>query len=158
MPSPDGMTIRPAAEADQALIRQMVVNEAGLDPTSLGWSHFVIAEMDGQVVGLGQIRPYPGCPELGSIFTRPEYQGRGIAAAVIRRLVDDWPLPGPIYLECEGHNVTYYHRFGFKEIPWQQAPMPLRLKAGVGAFIARIFGFKMAVMRLDRDGSDALAG
>jgi N-acetylglutamate synthase-like GNAT family acetyltransferase len=145
----EGLGLRRALEADQALIRQMVIQEAGLDPTSLGWSHFVIAEVNGEVAGLGQIRPYPRCPELGSIFTRPAYRGQGVAAAIIRRLVDDWQPHGPIYLECQGHMTSYYQRFGFDEISGQPAPMPLKLKAGVGAFFARVFGFKLAVMKFN---------
>jgi GNAT superfamily N-acetyltransferase len=154
-PAPLELRLRPALEADQPLIRQMVVKEAGLDPTSLHWSHFIIAELGAEVAGLGQIRPYRGCPELGSIFTRPQFQGRGIAGAIILRLVANWPAPGPIYLECQGHMATYYQQFGFRKIPWQQAPMPLKLKAGVGAFLSRIFNFKMAVMRLDRQAEDS---
>lgn len=149
---PEGVTLRRATEADQALIRQMVVREAQLDPTSLHWSHFVIAELAplGEAVGLGQIRPYRNCPELGSIFTRPQFEGQGIAGAVIGRLVADWPAPGPIYLECQAENATFYARFGFREIPWYQAPMPLKLKAGMGTFLGKIFGFRMAAMKLER--------
>ena len=148
--TPEGLTLRRAVEADQVLIRQMVIKEAGLDPTSLDWSHFVIAELAGEVVGLGQIRPYRGCPELGSIYTRPQFEGRGIGGAVIGRLIEDWRLPGPIYLECQSHNATYYQRFGFREIPWYKAPMPLKLKSGMGAFLGRIFGFRISAMILER--------
>lgn len=147
---PQGLTIRRATEADQALIRQMVIKEAELDPTSLHWSHFVMAELDGEVAGLGQIRPYRNCPELGSIYTRPKYEGKGIGGAVIRRLVDDWPLPGPIYLECQSHNATYYQRFGFKKIPWYKAPMPLKFKSGMGAILGKLFGIKVSAMILVR--------
>ena len=41
--------LRPAVAADQPLIRQMVRAE-DLDPTSLHWSHFLVAELDGEVV------------------------------------------------------------------------------------------------------------
>jgi len=150
MALPEGVTLRRAVEADQALIRQMVIREAQLDPSALHWSHFVIAEIGGEAVGLGQIRPYRGCPELGSIYTRPQFEGRGIGGAVIGRLVADWPLPGPIYLECQSHNTTYYQRFGFKEIPWYQAPMPLKLKSGMGAMLGRLFGFRVSAMMLER--------
>jgi len=147
--------LRRAVEADQALIRQMVIREADLDPTSLHWSHFVMAELGGEVVGLGQIRPHRGCPELGSIYTRSQFEGQGIAGAVINRLIADWPQPGPIYLECQSHNTTFYQRFGFKEIPWYQAPMPLKFKSGLGNFMGRIFGFRVSAMILDRPAGQA---
>lgn len=145
--------LRRATKADQALIRRMVVREGGLDPTSLHWSHFVLAEVNGEVAGLGQIRPYRNCPELGSIYTRPQHRGVGVAAAIIRRLIADCQALGPVYLECRAHMASYYRQFGFEEIRWQQAPMPLKLKSGIGAFFARLFGLKLAVMRLNRDQS-----
>jgi N-acetylglutamate synthase-like GNAT family acetyltransferase len=151
---PEGLVLRRAVADDQALIHTMVIKEAELDPTDLHWSHFVIAELAGEVVGLGQIRPYKGCPELGSIYTRPDFEGRGIGGAVIGRLVADWPLPGPIYLECQSHNTTYYQRFGFREIPWYRAPMPLKLKSGVSNLLGLLFGIKVSAMQLDRPPAD----
>ena len=59
--------IRPALESEQETIKQMVRAEQ-LDPTALHWSHFKVAEQDGQIIGIGQIRPYPRCRELGSLI------------------------------------------------------------------------------------------
>lgn len=138
--------IRRATAADQAAIRVMV-RTAGLDPSRLDWPSFVLAEVDGQIVGLGQIRPYPGCPELGSIVTLPEYRRQGIAARVIEALLQE--RTDTIYLECLSPMASFYTRFGFHQIPWQQAPMPLKLKAGVGNILGRLVGLRVAVMRRD---------
>jgi amino-acid N-acetyltransferase len=138
--------VRRAMASDQAAIRQMV-HSAGLDPFSLDWPNFVVADLDGMIVGIGQVRPYPRCPELGSIVTLPEYRGRGIAGQIIEMLLDR--QAGTVYLECLDSMASYYARFGFFPIPWRQAPMPLRLKAGLGNMFGSLAGFRIAVMRRD---------
>ncbi len=142
-----GVTLRPAVPADQRTIRRLV-RGAGLDPTALHWSHFIVAERDGVgIVGIGQIRPYRRCPELGSLVVLKAYRGQGLGGAILRALLAS--RPPPIYLECEGSKVPYYTRFGFREIPWRQAPLPLKLKAGLGNLIARRAGWRVAVMVWD---------
>lgn len=106
--------IRPAVEADQETIQQMVKAEQ-LDPTSLHWSHFLVAEQDGQTVGIGQIRPYPRCRELGSLAVRKEFRRQGIGAMLINALLEK--ERGDVYLECVSHNEGYYGKFGFTRIP-----------------------------------------
>ena len=144
-----GVHIREATAADQKIIRRMIIN-ATLDPTSLHWSHFLIAEEDGQVVGIGQIRP--AAPELGSLVVLPEHRGRGIGGLLIRELLARYPDDGPVYLECASNMVPYYERFGFYEIQWHQAPFPLKLKAGLGKLLGPLFGVRMAVMIIDEEG------
>lgn len=139
-------TVRRATAADQAAIRA-IVRQARLDPFNLKWLNFVLAEVDGRVAGIGQIRPHPGCPELGSIVTLPEYRGQGIAARIIETLIDG--RTDTVYLECAGRMASFYTRFGFREIPRQKAPMPLKLKAGLGNVLGRLFGIRIAVMKRD---------
>jgi N-acetylglutamate synthase-like GNAT family acetyltransferase len=136
--------IRPATESDQATIRQMVQAEH-LDPTSIRWQNFLLAEHDGRVVGIGQIRPYPNCPELGSLVVHREFQGQGIGGMLIEALLTR--ESGVVYLECRRPLESYYSRFGFEEIPWWRAPMPLKLKSGLGNILGRLFGIRIAVMR-----------
>ncbi len=139
--------VRRAAAEDQATIRRLVRAER-LDPTALHWSHFVVAEVDGAgVVGIGQIRPHPNCPELGSLVVLKPYRGRGIGGRIVRELLAS--TPPPVWLESAAHNAPYYARFGFVEVPWQQAPLPLRLKAGLGHFLGRLVGIRLVVMRWD---------
>lgn len=135
------LNIRPARADDQGLIRRMV-QEAGLDPTSLDWPNFLIAEEDGAVVGIGQVRPKT--PEVGSLIVVPERRGEGIGGALVEALAET--VEGPVYLECRGELASYYARFGFEEIRPREAPMPLRLKATIGSRLARLFGMRLAVM------------
>jgi N-acetylglutamate synthase-like GNAT family acetyltransferase len=127
--------IRPALESDQEIIRQMVKN-AQLDPTSLHWSHFKVAEQDGLIIGIGQIRPYPRCRELGSLTVTADYRKHGVGAMIVNALLEQ--ETGDIYLECESFNERYYTRFGFVRIPWYQAPYPLNLKVSLIGGILRI--------------------
>lgn len=137
-------TTRRATPGDQPAIRRMV-RGAHLDPTGLHWSHFVVAERDGEIVGVGQIRPFRRGPELGSLVVRDDLRGQGIGGLLIRALLDG--QSGVVYLECGRQMVPYYERFGFEEIRWQDAPMPLRLKAGLGNLV---FGGRIAMMRVER--------
>ena len=148
--------LRPAQSDDQALINSMV-REARLDRSSLHWSHFVLAELAGEgrqqterVIGIGQIRPYRNCPELGSLYVRKPYRRQGVGEQIVQALLASHPAP--IYLECLDYNKRYYQRFGFYEIPWYRAPWPLYLKSGLGALASKlglIGGHRVVVMRWD---------
>ena len=69
--------IRPAGEEDRRVIRKMVFAE-NLDPTSLKWQNFLVAELVGSIVGIGQVRKHRGCRELGSLVVLKEYRRKGI--------------------------------------------------------------------------------
>jgi amino-acid N-acetyltransferase len=144
------VVIRKAVEADQAIIKQMV-REEHLDPTALHWSHFLVAEQAGEIVGIGQIRPYPGCRELGSLVVKPAYRGQHVGATLIKGLLAN--EAGDVYLECRSHNEGYYARFGFQTISWWQAPMPLKLKAGLGHYVGKLFGIKLLAMKRGASGT-----
>lgn len=139
-PLPD-VRIRPARQDEQSTIREMV-RGAGLDPTDLHWQNFLIAEHGGEIVGIGQMRP--AAPELGSLVTREDWRGRGVARLLIEALLAR--EPGDVYLECDASLVPYYTQFDFKRINWRQAPMPLKIKSMLGGFLGRLMGFELAVM------------
>jgi N-acetylglutamate synthase-like GNAT family acetyltransferase len=136
--------IRPATAADQPLIRQWVRREQ-LDPTTLQWQNFLMAERAGEVVGFGQVRPYPRCRELGSLVVHPEYRGQHIGEALVQALLAR--EAGIVYLECEQHNEAFYARFGFRRIPWHAAPPPLRWKNLFGSLLARLAGYHVIAMQ-----------
>ncbi len=142
--------LRRATAADQALIRQWVRDEQ-LDPTALHWSQFLVAEVEGEIVGIGQVRPHRRCRELGSLIVRQDYRRRGIGAQIVAALLA--AEPGDVYLECLGEMAAYYARFGFEPLPWRQAPLPLKLKAGLGSLIGRLFGYRVVTMRRPRPPS-----
>lgn len=135
--------IRPATADDEAGIKQMIRDEH-LDPTFTDWRNFLIAEIDGQTAGIGQIRRILGAEELGSLVVLPEFRGRGVGAALITAL--EAKAKRPLHLFCEGKNESYYARFGYRSIPPLQAPGALKIKALL-VVIVQAFGVSVKVMR-----------
>jgi len=136
--------IRPAVVGDQPIIRQMVRDEH-LDPSALDWSHFLVAEVSTEVAGIGQMRPFPKCRELGSLVVKAPYRGKGVGATLVNALLER--ESGDVYLECQIKNEMYYSRFGFTRIHWYQAPPPLKYKAFIGSVLLRMFGVRIIVMK-----------
>ncbi len=137
------ITIRPAVETDKRTIHQMIRDES-LDPTSRDWRNFLIAEADGQIVGIGQIKPYPDCQELGSLVVLPDYRNRGVAGLLISAL--EAKANRPLYLVCESKMEPYYTRFGYQTIPFREAPRTLKLKLAA-SLPFRLFGVRVIAMR-----------
>jgi amino-acid N-acetyltransferase len=137
--------VRAATEQDASIIRKMVWAEQ-LDPTSLNWRRFLIAEVDGKIAGIGQVRKHPDCEELGSLIVLEEYRGQGIAAQLIAEL--EARAGRPLYLDCGSHMIPYYERFGYKSISYWDAPRSLKLKLFVPQLL-RPFGVRVGVMRKD---------
>jgi len=112
--------IRPAAPADQRAIRAWVW-QARLNPVNLRWRNFVVAEVEGQIAGIGQLRRHAdGSLELASLVVAPAHRGRGIGSQIVRALLAG--QQGPIYLFCENELQPYYTRLGFQ--PVQPADLP----------------------------------
>lgn len=108
------MHIRPAQAEDQKTITRMI-HDAGINPISLDWQRFLIAEDDGQIIGIGQIKVHgDGSRELASIAVIPSRQGQGIGSEIIRTLLTR--ESGRLYLTCRAQLETYYARFGFRRI------------------------------------------
>jgi amino-acid N-acetyltransferase len=148
------LTIRPARREEQRLIRRLVI-QASLDPTSLKWRNFLLAEIDGEVVGCGQIKPYPGCRELGSLVVRRALRRQGIGGALIRALLVG--EQGDVYLMCRDRMMPYYTRFAFEQIGVSQAPLVIKMKLGAGNIMGVLFGLRIAAMRLRQRGNSSPA-
>jgi amino-acid N-acetyltransferase len=144
-PSTDGLTLRPATANDMPVIKRLVRSE-GLDPTQLRWSNFLIAEMDGVVAGIGQIRQHRNCRELGSLVVTGDYRRRGVATALMRAL--EARAGRPLYLLCAHPKQSFYERFGFHVIGYCETPGVLRLKRTVG-LLGRLMGVRVLAMRKD---------
>jgi N-acetylglutamate synthase-like GNAT family acetyltransferase len=113
-------TLRPATSADAALIRRLI-REASLNPFGLNWQRFLVAEQDGQVVGIGQIKPHrDGSRELASIAVVPSFHGQGVGTLIIEALLAR--ESAPLYLMCRSPLEMYYHRFGFTRLEVEAMP------------------------------------
>jgi N-acetylglutamate synthase-like GNAT family acetyltransferase len=108
------MIIRPARATDQTTIRR-IVWRAGINPMGLHWPRFLVAEQDGQIIGVAQVKPHrDGSRELASLAVIPAHRGRGVGRALIHTLQAD--QAPPLYLMCEARLGGYYPRFGFQPI------------------------------------------
>jgi len=141
------LTLRDATFEDQPTIRQ-IVRAANINPTGLDWPRFTVAENDGAIVGVGQLKPHrDGTRELASIAVIPHRRGQGIGTAVIEELLRR--EKGTVHLTCRSQLQGYYERFGFRRLETRDYPpyfarrMPM-----INAFL-RPFGIRIIVMRRD---------
>jgi N-acetylglutamate synthase-like GNAT family acetyltransferase len=140
------LNIRRAIEADQPTIRRFV-KDARLNPMSLNWPNFVMAEEDGVVVGVGQVKPHgDGSRELASIVVVPERQGQGIGSAVIKTLLAS--NPGVVlHLTCRSRLQSYYERFDFRRLDQAEYPPYFRRLIPIVNLVGRFTGLQILVMR-----------
>jgi amino-acid N-acetyltransferase len=146
-------TIRPANAADQSAIKA-IVYAARLIPRDLDWRRFVVAEEDGRIVGVGQVRPHnDGSRELASLAVVPERQAQGIGGALIRALLAR--ESGAVYLMCMERLEPFYRRFGFRRLGRAELPSSFRFVgrfAPVFAVISVLFGRRTQPIVMRRDG------
>lgn len=135
--------VRAARAEDQAEIRRIVI-AARLDPTWLDWQHFNVAEEEGEVLGVAQVKPHADCREFASFAVKPAHQRRGVGALLLEATLAG--EHGATYLICRDALAGYYARFGFREAPRQAAPRTLRRKLHL-AWIFRAFGVRVICMR-----------
>lgn len=116
--------LRQATAADQAAITALI-RAARLNPLSLDWQRFVVADEGGQVVGAGQVKLHgDGTREMASIAVAPDRQGAGIGSAIVATIIA--LEPSPLYLYCAEYNEGYYVRFGFRALAPAEMPRSLR--------------------------------
>jgi N-acetylglutamate synthase-like GNAT family acetyltransferase len=134
--------IRPAVASDQRVITALV-RQAGINPMSIHWEHFLVAEDRGRIISIGQVKTHQdGSRELASIATVPDRQQEGLATAIIQALLAR--ELGTLYLTCRAPTCPFYARFGFRRIE-RIADMPpyfrrLMRIANVLFNVTRLFG------------------
>jgi N-acetylglutamate synthase-like GNAT family acetyltransferase len=140
------LTIRPATEADQPRILRLI-REVRLPRMNLRWPNFVVAQEDGEVVGMGQVKSHgDGSRELASIAVVPARQGQGIGSAIIETLLAR--EPGVVlHLSCRSQLEGYYERFGFARLEPTLYPPYFRRTTLLVSRITRLFGLHLLVMR-----------
>jgi N-acetylglutamate synthase-like GNAT family acetyltransferase len=140
------LTIRPATEADQPRIL-LLIREVHLPRMNLRWPNFMVAEEDGEVVGMGQVKSHgDGSRELASIAVVPARQGQGIGSAIIQTLLAR--EPGVVlHLSCRRELEGYYERFGFARLEPASYPPYFRRTTLLVSRITRLFGLHLLVMR-----------
>ena len=135
--------VRPATEFESTQIKDLI-HLVGINPSGLDWRRFLVAvDVSGQVIGCGQIKPHGAdILELASIAVVPEFQGQGIARAIIEMLLAQ--SPRPLYLMCIAHNGLMYEKFGFLSIEYKEMPKYFQR-------ISKLFSVAKAVRRTEED-------
>jgi len=107
--------IRKATTEDAAFIRRLIWR-VGINPLGLDWRRFVVAVHEhGVRIGCAQVKSHKdGSLELASVAVVPLYRHQGVAETMIREILED--QNPPIYLTCHSSLVSFYERFGFKEL------------------------------------------
>ena len=144
-------TIRPATEADQSTIRRLI-REARLAPMGLSWPNFLVAEADGETVGIGQVKSHAdGSRELASIAVVPDRQGQGIGSAIIKALLGR-EAGVTLHLTCRSELEGYYERFEFQRLERAEYPPHFGRMVPVVNLVMRFFGMRIIVMRRSGTG------
>jgi N-acetylglutamate synthase-like GNAT family acetyltransferase len=140
------MHLRPAIASDQPTITRMI-HDAGINPMSLEWPRFVVAEDNDETVGIAQIKVHgDGSRELASLAVIPSRQRQGIGSEIIRALLAK--ETGVLYLTCRAQLETYYARFGFRRIGTDEmTPYFRRLMRLAGIFMTLARGEGPIVMK-----------
>ena len=149
--------IRPAVEADQKAITR-IIRAARINPTGLKWQRFLVADDQGQIVGVGQVKPHgDGTRELASIAVIPERQHQGIASAIIENLLDR--ETGALHLMCRHVHESLYERFGFRRIDEPDLPPYFRRMIRLSKLMAPIgrlmMGEEVRIITMKRDNGAA---
>lgn len=139
------ISLRPATINDQPKIIALI-NKVRINPRNLNWERFIIAEDDGATVGCGQIKPHSdGTKELASIAVEPEYQARGVGSMVMNALLER--EPGTLYLVCLRRNATFYQRFSFRELAFEEFPPDMKRTFRFARILMKLFRVEGCVMR-----------
>lgn len=93
------------------------------DEVGPGRGAFLLARLDGEVVGCGAVRIVePGTAELKRMFALPSARRRGVGRAILRALEDEARRLGVTRLVLEtgirqAEAIALYRAHGFTEIP-----------------------------------------
>ena len=128
--------IRHARKEDRFAIKALVYR-AYLNPISLKWHRFIVAECDGKIVGARQIKILrDGTREVASGVVSPSYRRQGISRKMMETILAK--EKEPLYLMCDKKWSSYYRQFGFYEEPLHQLPNAFLWEFRIMSFVYRI--------------------
>lgn len=141
------ITIRPARQEDQQTIVSYV-QQAKINPRNLDWKNFLVAEENGKVVGIRQVKVYKGgTREVASGFVLPEYRRRGISAQLMNELLAR--ETSPLYTMVNQKRAPYYEQFGFRQVDVSQLPSDFRKEYRIGRIVTTLMSlFKKEKVRI----------
>jgi N-acetylglutamate synthase-like GNAT family acetyltransferase len=130
----------------KGLIRRVHIN-----PMGINWERFIVAEsLNLEFIGCGQIkRHFDGSSELASLAVEEKYRNKGIASAIIRKLLSE--SNRPLFLMCRKELGTYYTKFGFTVIKeYEYPPYFQRITRVIKIVTSLVKHGEPLIMRLDK--------
>ena len=125
---PDAVVVRPARTSDVRAIRALVAPLAErrvlLNKEAVAYyesvTDFVVAEVDGRVVGCGALHVlWEDLGEVRTLAVDASVLGTGVGSVVLERLVQRARLLGLSRLFCLTFEVAFFTRHGFAPIEGQ---------------------------------------
>jgi N-acetylglutamate synthase-like GNAT family acetyltransferase len=140
-----------ALETDFPAIKALI-HETGINPMSLDWHRFCVAKTtDGdQFIGCGQLKPHgDGTVELASIAVAPAWRKKGVASAIMKKLMAEGPRP--LYLTCRSSMGPFYEKFNFHPVPTEALPKYFRRLNKLAGLInaLHLVNERVLIMQLD---------
>jgi amino-acid N-acetyltransferase len=130
------ISIRHAVEEDQATIVSFI-HQAKINPRNLHWQNFLVAEENGQVVGIRQVKVHSqGTREVASGFVLPEYRRQRISARLMHEMLAR--ETGPLYTMVNEKWAPYYEQFGFRRVDVSQLPADFRKEYRIGRIVTSL--------------------
>jgi N-acetylglutamate synthase-like GNAT family acetyltransferase len=127
------ITIRPARKEEQEKIVSLI-HQARISPRNLHWERFLVAEKNGQIVGIRQVKVHAqGTREVGSGYVLPEYRHQGISARLMNEILSR--ETGTLYLICRDQWAPYYEQFGFQRTDTNHVPADFLKEYRIGRLI-----------------------
>lgn len=136
--------IRPARQEDQETIVSFI-RQAKINPRDLHWERFLVAEADGQIIGVRQVKVHAqGTREVASGFVLPEYRRRGVSAHLMKEILTR--ETGPLYTVIDEKRAPYYEQFGFQRVAADLLPPDFHKEYRIGKTITSL----ISVFRKDK--------
>ena len=131
-----GVEIRSAREKDQTAITAMI-RQARLNPANLQWQRFMVAERDGLIVGVAQVRVHTdGARELASLAVAPPARDHGVATRLVDALLRDQTTD--VYTLVDRRFVGHFRRWGFDQVDAAQLPRSVRRVHRIGRIVTTV--------------------
>lgn len=126
--SPNSVTLRAGCPEDLPSILSLLEGaRLPLAGVPDGLSRLVVAEVEGELVGVAGLERYGTSALLCSVAVSPRHQGKGIAGAMVQRLLEEARCEciQDIYLRtttAEG----YFPKFGFSPVELSRVPLQVQ--------------------------------
>lgn len=114
------------AEANDIFSIVKILDESSGDKKDIIPEQFLIAGLEGNLLGCVRIVKTSETFKLASLVVIPNYRNKGIGSNLLQTILNKNPLYRPLYLFCNIKNKDFYERFGFCIINQEKLPKNLQ--------------------------------